>query len=148
MIAVEQPRRRWFQFHLSAALVTVATLGVMSWANLRERGRYVPDDRTFNRTIIWRERQFGWPYVAYCTVERVGRTGDILPNGDVLPAFEPIPFENRSGLSGIPPGFIEFTYPRWSGSKVCVDAGVMALVGLAVLCFAEILFRRKGGRTT
>ena len=61
-----KPTRRWFQFHLSTAVVVMIVAGVLIWMNLRDIGSYSEERQTNSAfALLWHnysERYCGWPY--------------------------------------------------------------------------------------
>jgi len=58
----DQPRRRWFQFHLSTILLSTLVLAVFMGLNLRPT-RFGDDD-------AYHARKYGWP-LTVCIIENV-----------------------------------------------------------------------------
>ena len=60
----DNPKRKWFQFHLSTAIVGMFATGCFLWANFS--GRLVRYD---NNPELISQCVYGWPYIAYVTDE-------------------------------------------------------------------------------
>ena len=54
---MSEKKRRWFQIHLSTAIVMMFVAGTMMWINFRLAGSYVRTEGNIN----WLESTSGWP---------------------------------------------------------------------------------------
>ena len=118
--------RRWFQIHLSTAIVLMFVAGALMWANFREmppeteRQHYASeeayDSAVFDR--VFSNLYWGWPCVVY---------EQYVPYGMVRWKDDPLPY-------------------KWNWKGVAINAltALAILGGVAVIC--ESIIRRQDRR--
>src|SRR5690242_3240501 len=58
---MSEPRRRWFQFHLSTAIVGLFAASLILWAQLREHWRWYELTSFYHHSTSWVSDR-GWPF--------------------------------------------------------------------------------------
>lgn len=117
------PKRRWFRFHLTTAILMMLLAGALSWANSRMRpvensgGIVVPEDIVADGGL---GMQWGWPL---CFYERIP------------PEWSPWSTPYESWLTGF----------YWQALAWDILIAVAILLGAAFLC--EAILRRAAARS-
>jgi len=129
---MSEPKRRWFQIHLSTAVVLMFVAGGMLWSNLRER-----------------EDDWGYEYSAYT---HHGLIADAVITYDYKELFIPVEQRVRYGVSSednLDRTNWNFVTPYQSvvllPSGIAVNAFVAALLLTGAGFLAEWFGRRNDG---
>jgi hypothetical protein len=128
----EKPKRKFWQFHLSTAVILIIVAGGLIGVNLTERMPHFEDPEVNHELFLLGEEriehQYGWPMIAEETVNP-----GILSYSHILTSDKQVPPK---------------TFCRWEPTAIATNAAVALSILIAFGFCAEFLIRRREDRKT
>ena len=125
---MSEKKRRWFQIHLSTAIVLMFVAGGLLGANLNKTTKYYDDG------VHPGWRQYGWPWP--CWTEVVSELHEVGTENKVLVAFNA---EDSRKL-----GFGD--YPNFDWVVLIWNLVAALLLVVVLACGMEFIIRRREAR--
>ena len=127
------PNRRWFQIHLSTAIVMMFVAGSLIWANVRHEVRFVEGEGSIVYELM-KFHNYGWPFSWHTAVEQTLAIGVVEKNGEVYVA--------QGDLSATNPNFYWQTI-NWVGLTLDVFIGLVIIIIVMLGCERYIRYRES-----
>ena len=122
----DKPKRRWFQFHLSTAVVMMIVASGCLWANSRYRNIEVLFQEEWNDAgdMMQTNAALGWPFVMGVPDIRLERYGKIDESASLILKM------------------------RWSRFRIAQNVGISLSIVFSAALICESIIRRREARKT